>query len=110
MQLHAQRGRIGHSPQLALLDVENRLAEPVAHVLERRVPGVALDGKNRFERRMETFVLARLRLRVRLKKFAIGIDLNGQQKRRVQNTRTLSEILTNPLSLGKGITHGLSSS
>ena len=34
--LHAQRRGIGEATQLALLDVEHRLAEAVAHVLEQR--------------------------------------------------------------------------
>ena len=106
MQLHAQRGRVSHTPQLALLDVKYRSAQPVAHVLEGGVPGVALDGKNRFECRIKAFVLTRFRLHSRLEEFAIGIDLNGQQERRVQNTGPLAEVLANAFSLSEGITHG----
>ena len=43
--LHPQRSREREAAQLALLDVEHRFAEAVAHVLERCVARIARNGK-----------------------------------------------------------------
>ena len=61
--LDAQRRRIGQAAQLAFLDVEYRLAQAIAHVLERRVAGIAGDREHAVEGGMQADFVA-LGLRV----------------------------------------------
>ena len=79
--LDAQRRRVGQPAQLALLDVEHRLAEPIAHVLERRIARIARDREHALECGVQTDARARFLGRVRLQEPAIGIELDGQQVR-----------------------------
>jgi hypothetical protein len=64
-QQHPQRRGIGGAAQVTLAYVEDGLAEPIADVFEGRVAGVALDGQDGLESRMQTDVVA-LRLAVGL--------------------------------------------
>ena len=51
---HAQRRGIGQATDLALLDVENRIADAIADVLELDVTAEADNRKNRFEGALQT--------------------------------------------------------
>src|SRR6266404_4462702 len=56
--LDAQRRGIGQPAQLAFLHVEHRLPEPIAHILERRVAGVARNRKYTVESRVQAYLVA----------------------------------------------------
>ena len=103
--LDAQRSGVGEAAQLALLDVEHRLTEPVAHVLERGVPGVARDRKHALERGVQPDPVAVVLGLVDLEELAIRVELNGQQVGRVENARLLAKVLADALFLGEGVSH-----
>ncbi len=103
--LDAQRGGIGQPAQLALLDVEHRLAEPVAHVLEGSVAAVARDREDALEGSVQADRVAVVLRLVDLEELAIRVELDGQQVRRVENARLLAKVLADALLLGKGISH-----
>src|SRR5271170_928282 len=91
--------------QLALFHVEHRLAEPVAHVLERGVSAVAGDREHALESRVQADLVALLLGLVDLEELAIRIQLDGEQVRRVEDARLLAKVLADALLLGKGISH-----
>ena len=64
--IDANRCRVGQAAHLAFLDVEYRLAQPVADVLESSVARIADDREHGFESRMqaEAFTLVRLGIRM----------------------------------------------
>jgi IS5 family transposase len=64
--LDAQRRRVGQAAQLAFLDVEHRLAEAVAHVLERRVARIAGDREHAVEGGVQPISSRRTPRRIRL--------------------------------------------
>ena len=103
--LDAQRRRVGQPAQLALLDVEHRLAEPVAHVLEARVARIAHDREHAPERRVQPALLAAVLGGVRLQELAVGVELDGEQVGHLEDARPLAEILADALLLGEGICH-----
>ena len=103
--LTRKRGGVGEAAQLAFLDVEHRLAEPVAHVLQGCVAAVAGNREHALECGVQSDALARLFRLVDLQELAIRIELNGQQVRRVENARLLAKILADALFLGEGISH-----
>ncbi len=103
--LDPQRGRVGQAAQLAFLHVEHRLAEPIAHVLERRVARIARDREHALEGGVQAAIDARILGRVGLQEAAIGIELDGQQIRHTEDPRLLAEILADALFLGEGISH-----
>src|SRR5262249_16873397 len=103
--LDAQRRGIGQPAQLALLDVEHRLAQPGAHVLERGVAAVARDREHAAESGVQTDRIAAVLRLVDLEELAIRVELNGEQVRRVENARLLAEVLADALLLGEGISH-----
>ena len=107
--LHAQRGGVGEPAQLALLDVEHRLAEPVADVLERSVAAVARDREDALEGSVQADRVAVVLRLVGLEELAIRVELDGQQVRRVENARLLAKVLADALFLGKGISHRVTS-
>src|SRR5262249_1813262 len=107
--LDAQRGRVGEAAQLALLDVEHRLAEPVAHVLERSVAAVARDREHAAERGVQADRIAVVLGLLELEELAIGIELDGEQVRRVEDARLLAKVLADALLLGEGISHRVTS-
>ena len=103
--LDAQRRGVGQAAQLAFLDVEDRLAEPVADVLERRVARVARDREYRPEGGMQTDVRAPGFADVRLQELPVGLELDREQVRNIQNPGLLAEILANALLFREGISH-----
>ncbi len=105
--LHSERGRIGNSPLLTFLDVERRFAEPIVHVFQPRVTRIALDWKNRLERRMNPSLLTLCGWNVELQKLAIGIKLYRQQVRHFLHCWQLGEILAKTLFFGERVRHGI---
>ncbi len=103
--LDAQRRRIGQAAQLAFLDVEYRLAQAIAHVLERRVAGVAGNGEHAVESGMQADFVAFGFRDVRLQESPVRIQLDRQQVRRAEDARTLAKVLTNALLFGERISH-----
>src|SRR5690606_18464033 len=102
---HAQRRGIGKTAELALLDVEHGLAEAVAHVLERGVAGVADDREYALERGVQADVVAILGPYFVLQKLLVGVDLDREQIRDLEDARQLPEILTNALLFSERISH-----
>jgi hypothetical protein len=103
--LHPQRGGVGKPPQLAFLHVEDRVAEPVADILQRGVAGIADDREDRLERRVQPDLVPVFLGLVRLQELAVGVELNRQEIGHVQDTRTLAEVLADALLLCKGVSH-----
>jgi hypothetical protein len=77
--LHAQRRRVGEAAQLAFLDVEHRLAQAIAHVLERRIARIAGNREHALEGRVQSAIHPRVLGRIRLQEAAVGVELDGQQ-------------------------------
>ena len=105
--LDAQRRGVGEAPQLAFLDVEYRLAEAVAHVLERGVAGIAGDWKYAVEGGVQAHVVAAGLGRIGLQEPAIGIQLDRKQIRRAENARALAKVLADALLFGERVSHVL---
>ena len=106
-QRHAQGRGIGLAAKPAFAHVERGLLQPIAHVFERGVSGVALDREDGLERGMKALVLPPVRRGSLLEKVAVGIDLNREQIRHVENARPLAEVLPDALLLGEGVRHEL---
>src|SRR5207253_8365350 len=85
-----------------------RLAEPVAHVLERGVPGIARDREHALESGVQPDALAVVLGLVDLEELAIRVELDGEQVGRVEDARLLAEVLADALFLGEGISHRVS--
>ena len=103
--LHAQRRRVGEAAQLALLHVEARLAKAVGDVLQTRIARVAGDRENALEGRMQTHVRARFLGLVLLEELAVGIELDGEQVRRLEDAALLAVVLADALLRGEGVSH-----
>ena len=108
-QLDPQRGRVGLPADLALLDVEDRLTEVVAHVLQRRAARVALDREHGLEGRLQPLVTPLVGRCVRLQEAPVRIRLDRQEVRNLQDARALPEVLADSLLLGEGVAHESSS-
>ena len=102
-QLDAQGRSVSIAAQLALLDVENRGAEPVAHVLEPRVSRVALDREHRLEGRVQSLQFALLGSVLGLQELVVRIDLNREQIGRIQHAPSLAEVFSHSLAFSEGI-------
>ena len=105
LHLHAQGRGIGEPAELALLDVEHGATEFVALEIEDCVPAVTCDGEHALERRLQTRIVATILMQVTLQEFLVGVQLDRQQVRHLQDARTLAEILADALLLCKGIGH-----
>ena len=103
--LDAQRCRVGQAAQLAFLDVEYRLAQAIAHVLERRIAGVAGNGEHAVESGVQADFVALGFRDIGLQESPVRIQLDRQQIRRAENARTLAEVLANALLFGERISH-----
>ena len=101
----AQRRGIGQAAQLAFLDVEYRLAQAVAHVLERGISRIAGNGEHAVESGVQADFFALGFGNVGLQESPVRIQLDCQQIRRTENARTLAEVLTNALLFGERISH-----
>ena len=106
---HAQRRGIREAAELALLDVEHRIAEAIAHVLERSVARVADDREHTAERSVQAH-LGPVRARnVLLQELLIRIDLDRKEVGNLQDARQLPEVLPDPLLLSERISHACDS-
>ncbi len=103
--LHAQRSRIREAAQLALLHIEHRVAEAIAHVLENRIARVAGDRKHALERGVQARVVAAILSDIGLQELAIGIQLDREQVRHLEDALPLAEVFTDALFLGERIRH-----
>ena len=102
---HAQRRRVGQPAQLAFLDVEHRLAEPIVDVFEDGVARIARDRKHALECRVQAGAQARIFSRFRLQKAAVGIELNRQQIRHLEDALLFAEILSEALLFSERVGH-----
>src|SRR5690606_26902211 len=91
--------------ELAVLDVEDRLAVMVAHVFERGVRVVADCRVDALVRRAQAYVFALLGRHLGLCKLLVRVDMNREQVRDFQNVRQLPEIITNAFLLSEQISH-----
>src|SRR5690554_2001278 len=96
---NAQRNRIGHATQHTFLDVESRLTQPVTDILERRITGIADNGENRFEGRVQTDITNAVLVRVGLQEFPVGIQLDRQQIGHVHHMRQFAKVLADTFFL-----------
>lgn len=96
---HAQRHGEGHATQDALLDVERRLAQAIADVLQGGVAGVADDREYRFEGRMQADVAELFLAHPLLQEFAVRIQLDGQEVRHIHDIRQLAKVLADTFFL-----------
>src|SRR3954470_14637778 len=103
--LDAQRRGIGEATELALFHVKYGVTEAIAHVLQDRVARIALDREHGLESRMQSDVLALLFGFVGLEEGAVGIELNGEEVRRLEDAALLAKVLADALLLGEGISH-----
>ena len=78
--LGAQRRGEGQAALLALLHVERRDAELVAHELQARIARMAHDREDGRERRLQSLILRAVRAAIRLQKRGVGVDLRRQQE------------------------------
>ena len=102
-QLDAQGRGIGVAPQLALLDVEDRSAEPVALVFQPRVSGIALDREHGLERRMQSLQVALLGGFLGLQKLLVGVELDREQIGRIQHAPSLAEVFPHSPAFGESV-------
>src|SRR5690606_29259572 len=102
---HPQRRGIRQTAELALLDVEDRVAQAIAHVLERGISGIADDREHAAEGGVQPHFLARFRRDVELQEFLIRIDLDRKEIRDAENARQLPEILADTLLFSERIRH-----
>ena len=102
---HAQRRGIREAAQPALLDVEDGIAEAIAHVLERRVARVAHDREHAAKRRVQSHLGALGRRDFLLQELLIRIDLNRKEIGDAQDAWELPEILSNALLFSERIRH-----
>src|SRR5690606_35849549 len=97
----AQRGRVSRATEHALLDIEDRLAEFITGILQRRIAGIAGDRKYGFEGSFQTRGFTRFAALVLLQEGAIRIKLDGQEVGHLHDFGKLAEILADPLFLSK---------
>jgi hypothetical protein len=103
--LDPQRRTIGHATELAFLDIEHRVAELVADVLQSRIAGVRDDREHRFQGAVKSTVAAIIGRNVKLQKLLVGADLRFQQIGDVQDGPAFAKILADTLFFGKRVTH-----
>src|SRR3569833_358389 len=107
--LDALRGSVGQTAQLTLFHIKYRLSESVADVFERSITGVAGDRKHALEGSEQPDLVATYLGLVGLQERAIGVELDGEQVRHLENARLFAEILADTLLLGEGICHRVTS-
>ena len=102
----AQGRRVGQAAQLALGDVEFGLLKAVAQELQTRVAVVARDRENGGESRLQTDILAVLRLDIGLEKLFVATQLRFQQRGHFKDARTRGKALPNALLFSERVRHG----
>src|SRR5882672_7841701 len=102
---HAQRRRVREPAELALLDVEYRIAQAIAHVFERGVAGIAHDGEHAAERGVQAHLGSLIRRDFLLQELLIRIDLDRQEIGHLQDARQLAEVLSDALLLSERVSH-----
>ena len=103
--LDAERAGIGHTTELTFADIEDRRAQSIIDVFQRRIAAVADNGEDGFERRVQAVVQAILKGHTRLRKLAIGIELNRQQVGQIHNLRHRAEVLADAFLLSVRVWH-----
>src|SRR5690606_2708350 len=96
---HTQRHGEGHATQHALLDVERRLTQAIADVLQGGIAGVADDREYGLEGRMQANVAELLLAHSLLQEFAVRIQLDGQEIRHIHHVRQLAKVLADTFFL-----------
>jgi len=104
-QFDPQRCRIGGSAKLALLDVKHWRPEPIIHIFQRRIAGIADDWENGIEGGLQPLIGTLVCWNILLQELAIGVDLDSQQIRDIQNVAPLPEIFTDAFFLGERVGH-----
>ena len=95
-QRHLQGDREGHAPVVALLDRVLGIAEVVAVELEHGVPVVVLDREHRLEDRLQSRLVAPLGRDLLLEKLLVGLLLDLDEIRNLDDGRDLAEVLADP--------------
>src|SRR5713101_3273758 len=90
---HLDRGRVGHAPLVALVDVVLGLLQVVRDELQRAGLVEVLDGKDALEDALEPQVLALLGRRVGLEELVVAVLLDVDQVRDVDDLLDLREVL-----------------
>ena len=103
--LDPQRSRVGQSAQLAFLDVEYRLAQAIAYVLESGIAGIAGNGEDAVESGMQADFVALGFSDIGLQESPVRIQLDRQQVRRAEDARTLAKVLPDAFLFGERIGH-----
>ncbi len=91
-----ERDREGHPAVVALLDRVLGIAEVVAVELQRGVPVVVLDREDRLEDRLQPVLVAPLGRDLLLEKLLVGLLLDLDEVRDLDDRRDLAEVLTDP--------------
>ena len=95
-QRDLQRDREGHAPVVALLHRVLGIAEVVAVELEHGVPVVVLDREHRLEDRLQPRLVAPLGRDLLLQKLLVGLLLDLDEIRDLDDGRDLTEVLADP--------------
>jgi hypothetical protein len=95
-QRHLQRDREGHAPVVALLHRVLGIAEVVAVELEHGVPVVVLDREHRLEDRLQPRLVAPLGRDLLLQELLVGLLLDLDEIRNLDDGRDLTEVLADP--------------
>ena len=104
---HAQRRGIGHATDTAFLLIKHRVAEPIAHILERSTARIARHREDGIKGCVQPGGLPLLRRQFNLQELTIGIDQRREQEGDFQRGFQLAEILANSLLLGERVSHAL---
>src|SRR5690606_16094106 len=100
---HAPRRAVAPAELAALARAADRLAELGADGLDRGAALVADEREHRLERGVQALVLALAGLDVRLQELAVGVDLDREQERHLEDRAALAEVLADALLLGERV-------
>jgi len=87
------------------VDIKNRGAQVVVHVLQRGITAVAHDGEYRLEGGMQTTVATLVEGNPLLGKLPVGIQLDRKQVWHIHYLRQSTEILANTFLLSVRVCH-----
>ncbi len=90
---------------LAFFNIEYRRTQSITDVFQRRIARVADNREDCLKRCMQTNVIALFYRLAFLQKLAVGVNLDRQKIRHIQNTGTLTKIFTNTLFFRERIGH-----